>query len=123
MKISEFAKETGLTADTIRFYEKIGLLDVHHVQRGDNRYRDYRVEALKQVRMIKEAQSAGFTLAEFKELYMIWRTGDEVAQQLTQHVHEKVEAIDLEITKLQRMRSYLMNRLADLEHQGQMALL
>jgi DNA-binding transcriptional MerR regulator len=41
MKIHELAQKTGLTAPTIRFYEQEGLLDTHHVRRGENNYRDY----------------------------------------------------------------------------------
>jgi len=46
MKIQELAKTTGLTAYTIRFYEKEGLFDIRHVRRDDNNYRNYTDESI-----------------------------------------------------------------------------
>ena len=58
MKIHELAQKTGLTAPTIRFYEKEGLLDTRHVRRGENNYRDYGEEAVEHLLVIKEVQAA-----------------------------------------------------------------
>jgi MerR family transcriptional regulator, copper efflux regulator len=80
MKISELVRKTGLTAHTIRFYEKEGLLDTRHVRRGENNYRDYCEEAVEHLLIIKEVQAAGFTLAEFKELDEVGNAGELVTQ-------------------------------------------
>lgn len=69
MKIHELAIKTGLTAPTIRFYEKEGLLDSRHVHRGDNNYRDYSVETIQHLGIIKRLQSVGFSLGELREIF------------------------------------------------------
>lgn len=118
MKIGELAKQTGLTTATIRFYEKIGLLDARHVRRGDNHYREYDEEAVEQVLIIKEVQAAGFTLAEFKELDTICHAGEQVAQKASWYLRQKIEAIGGKIAELERVQTYLIHQLADLQQQG-----
>lgn len=69
MKIHELAEKTGLTAPTIRFYEKEGLLDERHVLRLENNYRDYSEEAVTHLTMIKKFQTVGFSLSELKHVF------------------------------------------------------
>lgn len=66
MKIGELAKRTGLAASRIRFYEKSGLLNT--IQRQENGYREYGLEALWMLEIISTAQSAGFALDEIRSL-------------------------------------------------------
>ena len=61
MRIGELATATGLSRDTLRFYEKRGLL---RAQRGSNGYRDYPAESVQWLGYLRLAQSLGFTLAE-----------------------------------------------------------
>lgn len=67
MKIQELAEQTGLTADTIRYYEKEGLLDHRHLTRDRNNYRNYTGDAVARLALIKKLQSVGFSLAELRE--------------------------------------------------------
>jgi MerR family transcriptional regulator, copper efflux regulator len=119
MKIHELANRTGLPAATIRFYEKIGLLDARHVQRGSNNYREYSEEAVEQIQLIKEVQSAGFTLAEFKELDLICRTDELVAPKAAKYLQQKIDAIGAQIAELDRVRAYLISQLAAVQREGQ----
>ncbi|HHO0937455.1 TPA: MerR family transcriptional regulator [Aeromonas hydrophila] len=66
MKIGELAKQTGMAASTIRFYEARGLLS--KVRRGTNGYRDYPPETVPLLTIIGQAQQAGFSLDEIKQL-------------------------------------------------------
>ena len=63
MQIGEIANATGLSRDTLRFYEKRGLL---RARRSANGYRDYPPEAVEWLRYLRLAQSLGFTLAEIE---------------------------------------------------------
>ena len=63
MKIGELASATGLSRDTLRFYEKRGLL---LSRRRDNGYRDYPPEAVQWLCYLRSAQQLGFTLAEIE---------------------------------------------------------
>jgi MerR family copper efflux transcriptional regulator len=119
MKIHELANRTGVPAPTIRFYEKIGLLDARHVQRAGNNYRKYSEEAVEQIQLIKEVQTAGFTLAEFKELDLICRTDELVAQKAAKYLQQKIEAIGAQIADLDRVRAYLVSQLAAIQREDQ----
>ncbi|WP_254671482.1 MerR family transcriptional regulator [Janthinobacterium sp. HH104] len=66
MKIGELAKRSGLAASTIRFYESRGLLKA--VSRQSNGYRDYPLEAVAVLSIISDAQQAGFSLDEIKQV-------------------------------------------------------
>ena len=64
MRIGELAAQTGTTKDTIRFYEKLGLVVG---QRQANGYRDYPAEAVTWLRHLRTAQRLGFSLAEIAQ--------------------------------------------------------
>jgi MerR family transcriptional regulator, copper efflux regulator len=114
VKINELAKRTGLAAPTIRYYEREGLLDARHVRRGENNYRDYCVEAVEQLLMIKEVQAAGFTLAEFKELDEACNAGDGlVARKAAAFIRRKIAAVGEKIAELERVQTYLTGKLAE----------
>lgn len=66
MKIGELAKRSGLAASTIRFYEAKGLLKA--VDRQSNGYRDYPLEAVAVLSIITDAQQAGFSLDEIRQV-------------------------------------------------------
>ncbi len=68
MKVQELAEKSGLSAHTIRFYEKEGLLDGRHVRRDATNYRNYTEEAMERLRFIKKFQSIGCSIAELKEV-------------------------------------------------------
>lgn len=114
MKINELAKKTGVTAPTIRFYEKEGLLDTRHVRRGDNNYRDYCEEAVEQLLVIKEVRTAGFTLAEFKELDKVCNAGEQVTQKAAVFLQRKIAAVGEKIAELERVQTYLTSKLAEM---------
>ncbi|WP_220198214.1 MerR family transcriptional regulator [Ktedonospora formicarum] len=114
MKINELAKKTGLTPPTIRFYEKEGLLDTRHVQRGENNYRDYCEEAVNHLLMIKEVQAAGFTLAEFKKLDDACNAEDElVTQRAAMFLRQKIAEVSEKRAELERVQIYLTGKLAE----------
>ncbi|QBD77969.1 MerR family transcriptional regulator [Ktedonosporobacter rubrisoli] len=118
MKINELAKKTGLTAPTIRFYEQEGLLDARHVRRGENNYRNYCEEAVEHLLMIKEVQAAGFTLAEFKELDEACEASDElVTEKAAAFLRRKLAEIDEKRAELERVQTYLTNKLAEVLQQ------
>jgi MerR family copper efflux transcriptional regulator len=121
MKIHELANRTGVPAPTIRFYEKIGLLDARHVQRAANNYREYGEDAVEQIQLIKEVQTAGFTLGEFKELDLICRIGELVEQRAAKYLQHKIEAIGAQIAELERVRAYLVSQLATVQQEAALA--
>jgi DNA-binding transcriptional MerR regulator len=66
MRIGELARLTATTPDTLRFYERRGVLG--KPARGDNSYRDYPAEAVDRVRLVRRAVAMGFTLRELERI-------------------------------------------------------
>ncbi|MEO7474382.1 MAG: MerR family transcriptional regulator, partial [Gemmatimonadales bacterium] len=66
VRISDIAKQAGVNVQTLRFYERRGLLP--QPVRLASGYRNYDRAAVRRVRFIKRAQELGFTLAEINEL-------------------------------------------------------
>ena len=92
-----------------------GLLDIRHVRRGENNYRDYCEEAVEHLLMIKEVQAAGFTLAEFKELDEACNAADElVTQKAATFIRRKIAAVGEKIAELERVQTYLTSKLAEM---------
>ncbi len=76
--IGQLAGLAGVRTDTIRFYEKKGLLP--EPTRSASGYRVYNEAGLKQLRFIKKAQSLGFTLDEIKRVLGLWGEGKETCR-------------------------------------------
>jgi MerR family copper efflux transcriptional regulator len=70
LKIGEVAKETGVGIETIRFYERKGLLD--EPSRRPSGYRQYDVSIVARLQFIRRAKELGFTLSEIAELLGLW---------------------------------------------------
>ncbi|HEX4940167.1 MAG TPA: heavy metal-responsive transcriptional regulator, partial [Candidatus Kapabacteria bacterium] len=66
MKIGEIAKASGVGIDTLRYYEKEGLL--RPAGRSDSGYRHYDRQAVQQMQFILKAKALGFSLQEIREL-------------------------------------------------------
>ena len=62
MKIGEIASEAGVTVDTVRFYERVGVLPAP--ARTESGYRDYEPDTVERIRLTRELQAIGFTLAD-----------------------------------------------------------
>jgi DNA-binding transcriptional MerR regulator len=105
------AHRSGLTIDTIRFYEKRGLLDQNHFERGENGYRAYNEAAVERLRMIKHAQAAGFTLTEISDLFALWERDQLSGERIVQHLREKQQHIAEKIAGLQQIERYILDKI------------
>lgn len=115
MQIGELAEATGIGRDTLRYYEKRGLLAA---RRGSNGYRDYAPEAADWLRYIRTAQALGFTLQEIEaDLPLLTAPNGDSAAALRAALQAKLAEIDRRIDGLQAMRGELARRLgAPLAH-------
>jgi MerR family copper efflux transcriptional regulator len=112
MRIGEIATATGISRDTLRFYEKRGLL---RARRDSNGYRAYPPEAIDWLRYIRTAQALGFTLAEIEaEAPLLTAPGIESAPLLRAALAAKLAEIDRRIDGLAALRAELARRLMDL---------
>ena len=90
MNIGELAKQSGLAASRIRFYEAEGLIS--QVGRQAKGYRRYAPEALQTLQLIQSAQQAGFTLQELKALMPA--PGEHKREELIEALERKVQQIE-----------------------------
>ena len=108
MQIGDLAAATGLSRDTLRFYEKRGLLAP---RRGGNGYRDYPPEAVQWMRYVRTAQSLGFTLAEIEADLPLLADADASAPRLREALQGKLREIDRRVEGLVALRGELARRL------------
>ena len=102
LTIGKLAESGGVGVETIRFYQRRGLLDQPTRESGIRRYGS---EDLRRLRFIRQAQSAGFTLQEIKELLDLDSSDDRGrARELAR---ARIEALDSKILELSRARNSL----------------
>ncbi len=110
MKIGELAQATGFSRDTLRFYEKLGLLQP---VRTDNGYRHFPAEAVDWLCYLRTARELGFSLAELQADLPALRDADDPTPRLREMLRRKLGAIDARIEGLRALRRDLQARLDD----------
>ena len=105
MWISQTAKEAGVNAQTLRYYERRGLLP--RPSRRGSGYREYSTDAVRMVRFIKRAQALGFSLHEIEELARLRGVGRGERHRVRTIAERKIGDIDRKIAHLQSMRAAL----------------
>ncbi|WJG08573.1 MerR family transcriptional regulator [Aliiglaciecola sp. LCG003] len=117
MKASELATKANLGKDTLRYYEKIGLISAP--PRGINGYRDYPASCLDELKFIKMAQSVGFTLSEIKPAIAFLSNPQPGCPMLTQAISKQIERINEKIVELEISKVTLHRWLEKLQQQQQ----
>lgn len=105
MKIGELASLAGVTVQTVRYYERRGLLG--EPERRASGYREYGDAAVDRLRFIRRAQELGFTLAEIGELLVLRLDPGTTASAVKARASEKIDEIDRKIRDLTRIREAL----------------
>lgn len=112
LTIARFAREGGVGVETVRYYQRRGLLDTPDRPKGSGSsggFRRYGPDDVRRLRFIKSAQAAGFTLEQIGELVALDATGDRARARELATAH--IAALDTQIEELQRVRASL-HRLA-----------
>lgn len=103
LRISDLAREGGVGVETVRFYQRKGLLAA---PRGDaTAGRHYGSDDVRRLRYIRGAQAAGFTLAQIAELIDLDRTDDR--PRAREMAVARIAALDSEIERLEKARAAL----------------
>ena len=105
LKIGEVAEQGGVNLQTIRYYEREGLLP--EPPRLASGYRIFHKSAVRRVRFIKRAQELGFSLAEIRELLSLTGNADAGAQDVRERARAKLADIEAKIQSLQAMKHAL----------------
>lgn len=95
LTIQQVAEQTGLSAHTLRYYERIGL--IHPVERLDNGHRRYNDADLGWINLLKHLRATGMSIERMKQYARLQREGDESfsarARLLEMHRHEVLKQI------------------------------
>ena len=118
MLITETAREAGVNTQTLRYYERRGLLP-KPARRGSG-YREYSGEAVRLVRFIKRAQELGFSLDDVEELVGLRGVRRGERHRVRAIAERKLADIDRKIAQLRSMRGAL-RQLVDACHRGSAA--
>jgi Hg(II)-responsive transcriptional regulator len=113
MRSSEVAAQAGVNVQTLRYYERRGLLD--EPPRSVSGYRAYPADAVAVVRFVKRAQEYGFSLEEIEELLHLADGGPDDCQAARDMAQAKVTQLADRIAGLQRMRRSLAELVATCE--------
>ena len=106
MKISEVAEKTGLSAHTLRFYEKHGLISAS--QRSDSGYRLYSESDRRRAEFVRTARNVGFSLDDIAVLLSIrLDKSSHTCEEVTEITRRKLDEVNARIRELTTMRDTL----------------
>ncbi|MGJ4789153.1 MerR family transcriptional regulator [Leptospira koniambonensis] len=106
--IGQLAEKVGVSTDTVRYYEKEGLI---RSNRHTNNYRIYSESDLKKLGFISEAQDSGFTLREIKELLFLIDEGRRNCSDYENVAKQKIKEIESKIKVLEEYKNSLISSL------------
>lgn len=111
MNISTASKETNVSADTIRYYERIGLIPA--VRRNENGIRDFTDEDLRWIIFSRQMRSAGLSIEALIEYLALFKSGDKTIPAridlLKEQEKELQERIDVMQSALDRLQYKIKN--------------
>ena len=116
MRIGELSQRAGVSRDTIRYYERRGLLPAAARPAPTNQYRSYAESDLLRLRLIRYAQGLGFTLSEVEPMLEPWVRGRATATAKRTALASKLAKIEARQRELEQIRTALtaqLDQLAD----------
>ena len=118
MSISQLARKAGVGTDTVRYYERRGLLP--KPRRRPSGYRVYDEDALRLLRFIRRAQGLGFSLAEIAELLALRRAPARACREVQAVAQAKLRAVEAKIRDLRGVRRALLTLLESCRRSGEL---
>ena len=116
LTIGQVAKQVGVGLETIRFYERKGLID--EPPRRPSGYREYPPAAVARVKFIRRAKDLGFSLKEIAELLTLRVDQDTTCAEVRERAEEKIADIQDKIQALQQMKRALTSLTATCSGRG-----
>lgn len=105
MTIGELSERAGVNIETVRYYERRGLLP--EPPRSGSGYRQYKPEAVARIQFIKRAQALGFSLTEITELLSLRVSPSSNCEEVLRKAEAKCQEIDRKIIALDEIRRSL----------------
>ena len=116
LTVGQLASLAGVRTDTIRYYERAGLLPAPHRTSGD--HRRYAAADADRLLFIRGAQRLGLRLAEIRQLLAVRDTGSCPCEPAEGMLRRHVTEIDTEMARLARLRAQLLEMLAGIPGPG-----
>ena len=124
MTITEASKEFGLSVDTLRYYERIGLIP--HVNKTKSGIRDYDENSCKWIKFAKCMRGAGLPIETLIEYVQLWQQGDQTAEarkellveqrdNLTEKMAQIQATLDRLNEKIERYETVIIPRMNELK--------
>lgn len=107
LKIGQVAQRAGVGVETVRFYERQGLID--EPPRSTSGYRQYPEDTVTKLRFIKRAKDLGFSLSEVNEMISLRLDSTASASQVRSRAEAKIADIEEKLRDLQRVREALQD--------------
>ena len=109
MLINEIAKITGISAHTIRFYEKSGLIEGKRDESiKSNNYFHYDEETIEKLELISDAKSVGFTIREIGQLIDAWYNNRFSKEEKLSILDEKLLSLEQKLTEIKEMNKQIL---------------
>ena len=105
MRIGELAQAVGCHIETVRYYEKIGLIPMS--ARKPNGYRDYSDKHLHYLRLVRRAKSLGFSQSEVQELVNLIEVKGNSCEQVFSMVTKQITVLNEKLKEIRRMKKSL----------------
>lgn len=106
MRIGEVARKTGVKAETIRFYERVGILTAPSRTRSN--YRDYGPAEAARLIFIRRARDLGFSLEQIGQLLSLWDDPERASADVKRLAQTHIADLDARIAALTDMRATLV---------------
>ena len=119
LTIGGVANASGVGVETVRFYEREGLVD--RPERPARGHRQYPLSVVGRIRFIRRAQDLGFTLREIRELIALGEATTADCHEVCRLAQGKIDEIDRKVADLSKMRSVLDGLRSSCERRGQVS--
>ena len=106
MRIGEIANRSGVTVDTVRFYERLGVLP--RAARESSGYRDYTPETVERIQLTRELQAIGLTLNEVIDALAAHDAGGATCESERWRLDAVLERVDAKLAELNALRGRIV---------------
>ena len=106
MKIGEVAKHSGVTVDTVRFYERVGVLPAP--ERRPSGYRDYAPNTIERIQLTRELQAIGFTLTDVVDALAAHDAGGATCESEQWRLEAVLRRVEAKLAELNALRGRIL---------------
>jgi DNA-binding transcriptional MerR regulator len=106
MRIGEIANRSGVTVDTVRFYERLGVLP--SPEREPSGYRDYAPATVERIQLTRELQAIGFTLNDVIDALAAHDAGGATCESERWRLDAVLERVDVKLAELEALRGRIV---------------